>query len=163
MSHTTVTDVKFQSKGALREMCRLFPEQFTFHDEQSFQFFAGRREPCDFCLSVAGSSYQVGFREQEDGGLVAVVDWWKTGRMDQLLGGEDMKILKAHYAVGLASSEAKASGFLTEVDRLQDGSFKVFAFTKEEYAKHGHSWNTQKKSLLGKAWDGVKNIIKIGG
>lgn len=125
MSHISETVVRLDSREAIEKMCQILPE-FTFHNRKSFKSYGKVMPPCEFCISIEGAKYEVGFITDGDR-LVPQVDWWSTGGLGKALGGESMpKLLKAHNFAKLVLA-AEREGHFTEGARLPDGKYKLFA------------------------------------
>lgn len=147
MSHISETQIRLDDKGAIIKMCELV-DKFTFNERKKFKSYGHDNWDCDFCIGVAGASYEVGFKRQSDGSLKPLVDWWSSGGLREALGGEEMPELKRAYNVGKLALEADKQGFACAIAQLPDGNYKAL-LTKQKN-KHKFQWmSTIKQKLAG--------------
>lgn len=128
MSHLSDTPVRLDSKEGLKKACELIPE-FHFHDTKTF--FAYEDRECDFCVSIDGARYQIGFKRMLDGTLKPLVDWYSPGGLEAALGGKDMARLRAAHNVGKLAVEAEKYGHSFIVGRTGPSEYKLFSTTKK--------------------------------
>jgi hypothetical protein len=93
--------------------------------QKSFQHFAGRRSECEHACTFPATEYEVGLIRNEEGNYELLLDFWSTGKLHSIVGGNACKITQL-YNVIETEAELAAQGFATWREQ-EDDQLVVYA------------------------------------
>ncbi len=139
MSHITKIDIEVTDLEALKEAAATLGGELQ-EGKKSYRWFGtwvgDTQMPegmtradlgkCDHAIRFKGAEYELGVVKRKDGkGFTLAWDYWHSGGLDRVLGGQSAPKLKQAYGVARLKREARKRRMAVHEQRLQDGTIRL--------------------------------------